>query len=374
MKRGREREIELLNKYYDVDEEKKIVNIPLKFEKASDMIEDKIINKKNYIIDNDLLADMTTTLKRLPVGYTVNYEFNINDYENYDRKKIVESFNDALELNNYNLAREKRRKFLAAAIFLITGISILFVVFTLKANKFFEQFDSGDVISEVFDIFGWVFIWEFITIMFLTPSELDVNSRVFRLKVRSISFYDGDDNLIETVDCGITYFDWEDERRVEKIAKTFLLISGSAFLTFGVTGIVSSIFETKNLIDLYNGLAEAGENKTEAMLLIIVLESIGLGAYLVEAVGGVMSLALYSGRRSKHITRFTTFFAVMLLLIIVLNIFTISAVDTNSFRLIFNLVVSIVLTLLYSVAYIALRIINRGQKKKKSTKEENLNA
>ena len=370
MRRGRERELELLNKYYDVDEEKKIVNIPLKFDKASELIDDKIINKKDYIIDDELLADMTSTLKRLPVGYTVNYEFNINDYENYDRHKIVESFNDALELNNYNLARERRRKLLIATIFLITGIVILFMIFTLKANNFFDQFEKGAVFSEVFDIFGWVFIWEFITILFMTPSEFEVNSRVFRLKVRSISFYDGEDNLIETVDTGITYFDWEDERKIEKIAKMFLLISGAAFIAYGMMGIVSYLFDLSDFNAMLDDLNSIGDSdKAAFVIILIVLNILGILAYAFETLGGIMAIAIFSGRRNKHIMRFSTIFAIVLLFIIILA-FVSAFIGDISFSSILNLISTIVISALYFVAYVALRVISKGEKKKKIKKKK----
>lgn len=363
----REREIELLKKYYDIDEEKKVVTIPLKFDKASELIDDKIINKKNYIIDHDVLADMTSTLRRIPVGYTVNYELHINDYEDYDPKRIVDSFNDSLELNNYNLAREGRKKILMAAIFLITGLSILFGVMVAKSNKVFENIANGDVFSEVFDIFAWVFIWEFITVLFLSPSEMEVNSRLFRLRVRTVDFYDEDEKLVASIETGITYFDWEDERRLEKVAKTSLLVSGGAFIAFGFKGFFESIFDFASMMTVYNDVVASGASGDSFIVAGLLLYGFSLIAAILEIFGGMVALAIYVGKRSKKISIFSTVFAVLLLFIIALEIFSLAA-DPKANNVV-SLVASITTSLIYFVAYVVLYIIKRANKKKELEEE-----
>ena len=363
----REREIELLKKYYDIDEEKKVVTIPRKFEKASDLIDDKIINKKNYIIDHDVLADMTSTLRRIPVGYTVNYELHINDYEDYDPKRIVESFNDSLELNNYNLARENRKKILMAAIFLITGLSILFGVMVAKSNKVFENISNGDVFSEVFDIFAWVFIWEFITVLFLSPSEMEINSRLFRLKVRMVDFYDEDEKLVASIETGTTYFDWEDERKLEKIAKTSLLVSGGAFIAFGFKGVFENIFEFVQMMSLYNEAVASGASADSFFAAVTILSVSSFISYTIEIFGGIVALAIYIGKRSRKISIFSTIFAVLLVFIIALEI--VSLVADPQANNILSLVASIIMSIIYFVAYVVLYIIKRANKKKANEEE-----
>ncbi|MBQ9449364.1 MAG: hypothetical protein IJU60_05775 [Acholeplasmatales bacterium] len=368
MSRVREREIELLKKYYDIDEEKRVVTIPLKFDKASELIDDKIINKKNYIIDHDVLADMTSTLRRIPVGYTVDYELHIKDYEDYDPKRIVDSFNDSLELNNYNLSREHRRKILMAAIFLITGLSILFGVFVAKANNIFDNIANGDVFSEVFDIFAWVFIWEFITVLFLTPSELAINSKLFRLRVKTVKFYDENEKLLESIETGTTYFDWEDEQKLEKVAKTSLLISGGAFIAFGFKGLFEAIFDLIIAIPASSAAVSSGTvNAGEIALAVILLTGLSLLAGLIEIFGGVVALAIYIGKKNKKITIFSTIFAIVLFLIVALEIFTL--VKDPSASNVISLTASIVISIIYFVAYIILLILKRAGNKKEKVEE-----
>lgn len=366
MRRGREREIELISKLYDVDEEKKLVNIPLHFDKASDLVDDRIIHKNDYVIDNDLLAEMTTNLRRLPLGYTVNYDLHIDDYEDLDRKKIVESFNDSLELNNYHLAREKRKKFLLASIFLITGIVILFFVVTAKTNKIFDNINNGDIFSEVFDIFAWVFIWEFITILFMTPSELEVNSRVFRLKVRSISFYDKDSNLIEKVDTGTTYFDWEDERKMEKVLKFSLLVSGAAFIAIGFMDLIKEIFFIQDLVKISAGLIETNASVSSVFLLIL-LSILGYVSAFIEIFGGVVALSIYRGRKSRKITIFTRIFTVLLFFVIILEILNLVLSIKES--KIFGLVLMLIISIVYFVAIVLLGVLNKRAKRQEKILE-----
>ena len=78
------REIDLLNKYYEIDNENRVVTMPLHYEKASDLINNKIISKDNYLFDYEELTAINDMIRRIPVMYKVNIDIQIDDYEDYD--------------------------------------------------------------------------------------------------------------------------------------------------------------------------------------------------------------------------------------------------------------------------------------------------
>ena len=305
------REIELLNKYYEIDNENRIVTMPLHYEKASDLVNDKIISKDNYLFDYDELTSINEMIKRVPAMYRINIDIQIDDYEDYEPEKLIAGFNDALELNQYNYQRENKWKFLRAGILLIVGLTVLFLVAYAKLNKWFGTSDEADVYSEIFDIIGWVFIWETVTIAFLTPSELGVSSLLFRVRVGRIRFKDIDDKvLVEEVLASQT-MKWENERRIEQMSKWSLLLSGIAFVAMGVLGLVTTI---TSLYEFYTV-----PDKTSAMvvsyLIIILLDLI---LVLLQALGGYCALARYIGKRI--LPKFSFVFSGIMLILIVASL------------------------------------------------------
>ena len=161
------REIELLNKYYEVDNENRIVTMPLHYDKASDLVNGKIISKDNYLFDYEELTSINDMIKRIPVMYKIKINIDIDDYEDYEPDKLLSGFNDAMELNQFNYEREKKLKFLRASLLLIVGISVLFFVGYGKINHWFGTSQEADIYSEIFDIIGVSF--PFLLIFNISP-------------------------------------------------------------------------------------------------------------------------------------------------------------------------------------------------------------
>ena len=86
------KELELLNKYYNVDTKNKNVTMLLHYDKASDLIDNRVISKDNYLFDYDELTSINNRIKRIPFIYSVDIDIQIDDYEDYDPKKMVDGF------------------------------------------------------------------------------------------------------------------------------------------------------------------------------------------------------------------------------------------------------------------------------------------
>ena len=344
-----QREIELLNKYYEVDNENRIVTMPLHYEKASDLINEKIISKDNYLFDYDELTTINDMINRVPIMYKINIDIQIDDFEDYEPEKLLSGFNDAMELNQFNFIRENKFKFLKAGLLLVVGLIILFTVGYGKLNKWFGTSEVADVYSEIFDIFGWVFIWETVTITFLTPSELSVNSNMFKRRVLNVSI-SNNEGVVASEDLNTKSRDWESERRLEKASRWSLLISGIAFIASGAVNLVGSI---SSIYDIYvNYSAEVSFGA------VIAVEAIQLALVVLEVLGGISALFRYMGKR--YLKVYSGIFAGIAILMAVLVLLS----GLGDPRMVASSLVTIAISLLYLFGYITNIVINKRYKTK----------
>lgn len=133
------RQIELLEKYYNIDNENKIISIDLHYQKVSDILLTNEGNINYFLFKNEIIETVNNAIKRTPRDFKINIVFDIEDYENYNPKQIIESFNDTLELGQYSARRGKQLKNLIASILILVGIILLFFMIIGKNNNWFEE-------------------------------------------------------------------------------------------------------------------------------------------------------------------------------------------------------------------------------------------
>ncbi len=354
-------ELELLNKYYIVDRENKIITMPLHYEKASDLIDNRVISKDNYLFDYSELASINDRIKRIPIIYSVNIDIQIDDYEEYNPKKLLDGFNDALELNSYNYGRERRKKWLQSAILLVIGLTILFFMAYGKINSWFGDGNRGKVFSEAFDIFGWVFIWECVTVAFLTPSELGVSSPLFKYRVKKISFSNSKGDILSSEETAVIYNEWTNERKWAIFLRWALLISGTSLIVLDIIRTLEFVGEL-NLFDPNSVKSLFTDPNTKATLIIyIIFYSI---QFLVLLGAGILNLSLY---RRKNIHKVASYcFSVLLFFVVIIDfIYLIS--DSISYSSVTGHIVTVLIVLLYIFSVISsFRFIKKENNKNDS--------
>ena len=347
------REIDLLNKYYEIDNENRVATMPLHYERASDLINNKIISKDNYLFDYEELTLINDMIKRIPIMYKVNIDLQIDDYEDYDPKELLAGFNDQMELNQYNFQRENRFKFLKAAILLLVGITILFTMAYAKLNGLFGSDDRASVYSEIFDIVGWVFIWEMVTVAFLTPSELGVNSNMFKLRVRKVSFSNSNREILAMEDLFDKAREWDSERRIEKASRLALLLSGVAILSLGSIDLIDLLTSLPRYLSVYEG-----EITASAVFTLIGLTALTVVIPIVEIFGGISALRMYASKRVRKV--FPIIFSVLLLAVLIVKISFFGIPTTNGFA---RNIIAIGLDLFYFFGLYSHIIIERKKRK-----------
>lgn len=244
------RQIELFEKYYEVDKENKIIYIELRYDKVSEILKTNCGNPKKPEFSNEVLADISSLIEKVPINYKVEFGIEINDYEGYDPKTIIQTFNDTLELNQYSARVVRQRKELIASNLILVGVILLFIMVIVKNDQWFGDGISNDIVTEVINIAAWVFVWEAVTMLFLERSEQNILALKIKTKVSKIKmFKTGNNTPIAVEDNNFIFGNWENEGRLKRLGKLFFMISSYMFifLTFyNVYKLCSNSFNITN--------------------------------------------------------------------------------------------------------------------------------
>lgn len=329
------RQIELLEKYYVVDNDKKIINIDLHYPKSSDILLNNEGNINCPLFKNEILETVNNSIERTPKDYKVNIIFDIEDYENYKPKQIIESFNDTLELGQYSARRGKQLKNLIASILILVGIILLFFMIIGKNNNWFEEGIKSDIISEVIDIAAWVFIWEAVTMIFLEQPEQNKFALKIRRKVVQITMLKkGNNEPLYLENTNSIFNNWEGESKIKSVGRNCLLISSSAYLFLALFDIYSLCkYLLANDLTIF----------TIATLIIFTIVSSG-----VSILAGLGGLFKYIGKKNI-LANFVRPYAIFLSIIIIINII-INSIDFNYFGLL-SIIPSFLINILYIIGY-----------------------
>lgn len=280
-----ERRIELLGHYFKIDQEKRLVYVKLRFERASDVLEENFGEEGCGMFKNSVLESVGQIYGHIPVEYRAEIEICIGDYEGYDPKEILNRFNEALELNNYQNSRDKKRRWLRACLLILAGIGILAIMGVGVTQHWFgeEGSESVSLWTEVLDIAGWVFIWEAVTISFLQPSPLSLLGVRILSRTNGIRLYKkGESEILAEENGSAIVAKWEEEGKMEKSGKLALLFSSSAFLAMGFASLFTVLLSLGNYT--------LGDWEFWAMLVS------GILVFVLDALGGISGLSRYLGK------------------------------------------------------------------------------
>ncbi len=127
---------------------------------------------KNRDLDDELIVYLEDSIEDIPFKY--NLLLNINMPKNvYDEVKETRGIKEIKHYFLY-LHRKKKREiyefYRSAMGNFILGILFIFTVSIIKKNFAVTQM-VWEIIIEGFYVGGWVFLWEFFSLLFLDPSK-----------------------------------------------------------------------------------------------------------------------------------------------------------------------------------------------------------
>lgn len=280
------RQLELIEKYYYLDKEKKIIDIDLNYDSTDDLLDKEIGNPNNPQFSKDVLETMDSIIENIPAGYKVNINLVLNDYKGYNPKVLMETFNNTLELRRYSSRKKRLNKQVFSGILILIGITILLFMIICKNYIKFDNEIQSEILSEVLDIAAWVFVWEAVTLLFLDDSGNTKLAVEIRRKVNKITFYthDSEEPLLSETNEEI-FKNWESISRIKTASRYMLLVSSVAYLFLGVY----SIYE------FVKDFSEAS-----ATVNVVFLTIVGIIQLVAKIFAGVAGIKLFLNKPVKH--------------------------------------------------------------------------
>lgn len=136
---------------------------------------------KNKDLNDEFIDHLENSIEDIPFKY--NLLININMPENlYDEIKEKRGIK---EIKNYFLylyrkkIREIHAVYKSAIISFILGILLIFTVSIIKKKISVTQL-VWEIVIEGFNIGGWVFLWEFFSLLFLEPNKEKVKIKQYQ--------------------------------------------------------------------------------------------------------------------------------------------------------------------------------------------------
>lgn len=278
------RQLVVLKRYYNIDIITKVVTVPLHFEKTSDFVDTTICDKNHPMIKNDFLVNLSNIIHSIPKEFSVNFEVQIDNYEGYDHRILINSIKDAFEIFCYDFNLERNKNGVKVSILVVFGVTLLAWLFFICSHHWIGQRDEPfhDLIHEIIYTIGAVVFWEAIYIAFLPSSEYNSISFSLFSRLKCITLLDASKKTVISLnEAGMKKSQFI-EKPIERHSRKLLLISGTALLCLAgymLTSIVEILIQfNKNPSD--NGV-----------MLGIVIVSV-----IVSIIAGVGAVSFYIGK------------------------------------------------------------------------------
>ena len=326
-------QISLLEKYYDVDKEKRQINVKLYYDKASDLLDFEVGDQGKEMFNNDVFEKINKITDQFPSDYKANIIFVISDFEGYSVELLTEKLIDILDINSYQVIKARKMNWFVAAMLIFIGFSLLV---TLGIAKEFNWFGSGlrkSVFEEMFDITSWVFIWQAVTILFLSPSELSKLGFKIIKRIHSFSYMNSNNEILNTITNEEIVSNWENDSRISNVRKILLLTSSTIIIALGFY----------NFADELNTVLTNAENTVFDKILAIITNAIIASFFILAGIGGINKYL-----NKKKFVVFSKVVAVILGLIIVLGL--IAFLSSNNFASVIKFIFNILFYIIFIIS------------------------
>ena len=345
------RQIEILQKYYDIDVENRVINLTLYYEKASDIL----LNDITTIMDmprfnEDVLRRISEILDTFPTEFKVNLSLQIDNYEGYKPEALLDALKDSLEMFNYAIYRDKGKRWLSAALLVFVSVCLLYIRLFAGVQAII---DTEGLAYEMLDIIAWVFLWQAVTIMFLTPNELRQISYKLLSRLLSVAFIDKEGKSLVRVESKKLDEEWLRETKKEKTGRILMLISGTAFLTIAFSRFID--FVSACIIGVQD--ATAGVNP----FIDFIAALFWLITATIYFIGGLGAISTHRGK--GPFMRVVKLFAILSLIIALIGIAAVvlsqipslNEGGTFSFAELFKSFVAIGVVAIYFIGFVLVR-------------------
>ena len=356
------KQIELLKKYYDIDIENRIIYLSLHYDSVSDVLANDVSIKEHPQFANTILQRIGELMDTFPADFDVDLKLTFNDYEGYDPEILMTSFKDSMEAFHYSCYKEKKNTWLLSAILIIISASLIgFRLFAIKAGII----SGEEILQEMIDICGWVFLWEAVSLLFIQENEKLSLSKKVLYHLANISFLDSEGHVVKHINKNELTSTWVFETKKVRNGRILLLISGAACLAFGIIKFFDGV---NNLIIALKPIEELTSEAAKQTLSTQNLFS-EMGAYFLQAaffaVAGIGALNMFreKGRLQGIVPIFAWLMFVFDVTFTVLSIIYLTTLQGVTVGKIFSIFTNIISTVGISILYfIGYRILRKNKR------------
>lgn len=290
------RQLELLDKYYDIDKENRVITLTLHYKKASDLIDEELSLDKTIQIKQDVLVKISDVIDTFPIEFTTNVQLVIDDYEDYKKEEIVESLVDALEMFRYTYDSHRTKKWLQAAILIVIGIVTLYGLYSFHRFNWIADERMANMLGEIGTIVGWVFIWQAVSILFLEERKYNDINQITIARISHIELMNKKREIIFSKDQEALTKNWVRESVTSLSVRIIFLIAAVFLLSNIALNIINTIYDiyyTGFTLDIVFTIITVGS--IVALNLFAAIGSIsiftGKGRY-IKAIGAISIINL----------------------------------------------------------------------------------
>lgn len=347
-----EEHISTLSQYYDFDEETDSFVLPIKREKASDILDLDVKDpKKHPRFKREEMDALSETLSGLPSGTKADVRYEIGDYEGRDPESLMHAFTSAVHLVFSRRQMRHKRSGILAMILVLAGALILGLYVFGKLNGWFGLGEGNlgyEFVTEMLDIVAWVFVWEAVAVIFLGGDYLFSEHYIFS-KFSSVGFYDGSGKKqLAGGDANSSLKKEIKAVRWTEVGRNMIIVGATAMLMYGVYLMINWISICFTM----------GEVEQETALYIYALAGIGVLIGLFFLFLGIGGIYLFLDR--PVLRRFTTVFIIILGVFLV--VYAIASAVTLGVSALSSLAFSLIIYFVYLIGFILVMALNRKKK------------
>ncbi len=299
-----DKELELYKKYYEVDTENRVIKMVFHFDSSLDIVEKETSTPERPRIKHEVLEKISDKVRSIPEMYRADVVLEIKDYGPYSNKQLIESIKDSLSFIHFHSDRDFRRDCVIAALFTLIGLVILLFAAFLSSDAFaWVESTNGAIIKEILDIAAWVFIWEAVSILFISPDPEKVIEKVLKLKMKTLTITNpGGSNSLSSDEAYFhEIYPWK-RLQIKKIGRYLLLISGFLMIATGITSVFflfsSLVPEFKAVLNGESTSFQGNNNMSipQMMTIMIFAVIISVALLALRIVGGIAGVYKFNGR------------------------------------------------------------------------------
>jgi len=267
--------LKTLQRYYDIDLQKRVITIPLHFKHVDEIIEIGVGKETNPVIKRSLLAKISSLAHNIPYEFKIDIDLKIDDYAGYEHANIARSLLDAFEMFHYDLGRKRVNSSIKLIILVVIGVILFAWLFYLCSKHWFgKQGDpTHDTIHELVVTLATVFIWESVYIAFIYDNAYEgISGKLFN-RIKTIKLFDSKNVMLDQITNQTIKESWFFDNRIQTISRGTMFIAATTLLCLSgckAIDIVEAFIKYKD-----SALALASANITLVSVVVSVLGGIG---------------------------------------------------------------------------------------------------